>query len=159
MTEKNKAILNALNDLVSIVDDTPWDIPMLVEHYETVEKQSTSEAIVTAAEEVEKAERAFNASNNWRPCTNGTIMHHIAEILRTIAKAEGPKINEPLTYLLNKMDAETATAILDGGEKQIRAVERLLEEIESRGCKTDYDTVEEYAIAVAKKLFNDIEND
>lgn len=157
MTDRTKTILTALNDLVSIVDDTPWDLPMLVEHYETVEKQSASEALTKAAEEIEKAEVAFNASNNYRHCTNGEILHHAGQIARELAKAEQPKISEPLTYLLNRIDAEMATAILDE-PTQIRAIEQLQDELESRGIKTDYDKVEEYAIAVAQKLFNDINN-
>lgn len=151
MTERTKTILNALNDLVSIVDDTPWDLPMLVEHYETVEEESTFGAIIKAAEEIEKAEPSTRI--------NKEILHHAGQIARQLAKAELPKVNEPLTYLLRRIDAEMATAILDSAETQIRTVSKLQDELESRGVEIDYKTVEEYAIAVAKQLFNDIEND
>ena len=159
MTDRTKAILTALNDLVSIVDDTPWDLPMLVEHYETVEKESPYGSLIKAAEEIEKTEVAFNASNNYRPCINGEIMRHAGQIARQLARAELPKINEPLTYLLRRIDAEMATAILDSPETQIRAVNKLQDELESRGIEIDYKTVEEYAIAIAKQLFNDIDNE
>ena len=151
MTDRTKAILTALNDLVSIVDDTPWDLPMLVEHYETVEKESPYGAIVKAAEEIEKAEPATRIDKE--------ILRHAGQIARQLARAELPKINEPLTYLLRRIDAEMATAILDSAETQIRAVSKLQDELESRGIEIDYKTVEEYAIAVAKQLFNDINNE
>ena len=151
MNERTKTILNALNDLVSIVDNTPWDLPMLVEHYETVEKESPYGAIVKAAEEIEKAEPATRIDKE--------ILHHAGQIARQLARAELPKINEPLTYLLRRIDAEMATAILDSAETQIRAVSKLQDELESRGINIEYETVEKFAIAVAQKLFNDIENE
>jgi len=78
-------------------------------------------------------------------------------IKMTIKPKDG--INWILTHLLQAIDAETAADILDE-YKQTRAIIHLQEFLKDEyDIDADYNTVEEYAIAVAQKLFNDINNE
>lgn len=154
MTEKNKKILEAVNALVSAVDDIEWNLPEQTDLYIRFDGKSTAEALRSAADRVTHVENCINASNNHKPCANGTIMHHASEILREIAQTEERRENALRDILTHAIDAETATAILDE-ETQVKTVSRLTHSLENAGLLVTYREVESEAIVIATRLLGE----
>lgn len=154
MTEKNKKILEAVNALVSAVDDIEWSLPEQTDLRIKFDGKSTAEALRMAADQVTHVENCILASTNYKPCANGTIMHHASEILREIAQTEERRENALRDILTHAIDAETATAILDE-ETQVKTVSRLTHSLENAGFLVTYQEVESEAIVIASRLLGE----